>query len=163
MSIGTLVKKMTEPKVAASGEVCFPVMKVVAEKPPIWKEVCDMIGAIPANTIFAWGDTIYNPDNIFMEDYLFAHEAVHQRQQHEYGGPEKWWGRYLDDVYFRLAQEVEAYAVQFVAMSVRVKDRNWQYKIKVDLARKLGGPLYGNSITNSAALAMLEKEIKKIS
>jgi hypothetical protein len=149
--------------VEMEASAAVPPMKIVNERPPVWNDVCKMIGATPQNAIFAWGDIIYNPDAIVVPDFLISHEEVHQLQQRAYGGPEKWWSRYLDDVFFRLKQETEAYAVQYVVMSNIYRDRNQRFQIKVDLARKLAGPLYGNSLKNSAALAMLDAEIKRIS
>jgi hypothetical protein len=160
--IDPAVKTMGVP-VKENGVMVFKPMRIVVEKPPVWNECVAMIGAEPRNTIFAWGDIIYNPDDILVVDYLIAHEEVHQRQQILAGGPEAWWSRYLDDVYFRLKQEVEAYAVQYLKMEENIRDRNWQYRVKVDLARKLSGPLYGNSLKTSDAMRMLNDEIKRIS
>ncbi len=130
-------------------------MKIVNERPPIWNEVVEMIGAIPQHAVFAWGDTIYNPEGMILPDFIIAHEEVHSKQQEKYGGPEAWWSRYLDDVYFRVSQEVEAYRRQYDVMCETHRDRNVQYKILRDVARSLSGPLYGNSITHSKAMEMI--------
>ena len=131
-------------------------MQIVNEKPPIWAEVIDMIGATPRGAIFCWGDKIYNPDGIIVRDYLIAHEVVHEDQQRATGSPEAWWVRYLDDPWFRVQEEVEAYGAQYRFMCKRAKDRNMQTRILTDLARSLSGPLYGNAITHQKAMEWIK-------
>ncbi len=145
---GILNKLMVEP---------IPKMLVVVERPPVWDDVCKMIGGAPRNAIFAWNNTIYNPDDIHIEEFLIVHEEVHQRQQIIAGGAEKWWSRYIDDPYFRVDQEAPAYAAQYLKMCERVGDRNARYRILHQLALSLSGVLYGSTITHSKALQMIRE------
>jgi hypothetical protein len=149
-------------------------MKIVNERPPIWSAACDMIGATPRNVLFCWGDTIFNPDNISVPEYLVVHEEVHKWQQLALLPPQErldeqsaydkaaslWWSRYIDDPWFRVQQEVEAYGTQYRFMCKRVKDRNARVRILMDIARSLSGPLYGRQVSHSKAMEMIKSYAK---
>lgn len=111
-------------------------MQIVCERPPIWDALVEILGKAPNGAIFAWGDTIYNPDRIKVTDYLVVHEKVHGRQQQAVGSVEAWWAKYLADPEFRFAQEVEAYGAQFAFMG-RAVHRNQRRLILTELARIL--------------------------
>ena len=89
-------------------------MKIIIEKPPIYEAILAHRMTPSEKTIFTYGDTIYNPNNVPISDDLMVHEEVHSKQQnHSDDYAEIWWGRYLVDPCFRIAQEVEAYANQY--------------------------------------------------
>lgn len=76
---------------------------------------------------------------------VLEHEGVHLKQQGEIG-VEKWWERYLEDVEFRMEQELEAYRFQWQWLSQNVRDRNMLARHMNRIASDLSGPMYGNMI-----------------
>lgn len=133
-------------------------MIIKNEKPPIWDNVCAAFKINPANTLFTFGDIIYNPDGIpHLADHLITHEEVHAKQQTEDGmTPELWWGKFLRDHSFRLEQEARAYGAQYAFICKSVKDRNQRYKILWDLAGILSGPLYANCTSRQGAIRLIQ-------
>lgn len=135
-------------------------MKIIVQKPPIWEEANKAFKILP-NTVFTYGETIYNPDNAHMPSDLLIHEETHSNQQeHNDTVAKLWWMKYLDDPVFRLSQEVEAYHNQYVYFCTIVTDRNKQYKKLWELATVLASPLYNCNITTSEALKRI-KEVDK--
>lgn len=133
-------------------------MKIINENPPE-----KLLNAIVENgmhphpgVIFTYGDIIYNPNGADIPDHLITHEKTHCDQQGN--DPDAWWGRYLTDQYFRVEQESEAYARQFAHICVKVKDRNHRYRILIDLASILSGPIYGNIIGQQNAMQMIKSK-----
>lgn len=108
-----------------------------------------------ATVIFTYGDTIYNPGNVNIPEYLIVHESTHTEQQGN--DPDSWWARYVKDPYFRLQQEVEAYGNQFAFMCETVRDRNKRSRLLLELGHILSGPTYGNMITREGAMRMIKE------
>jgi len=134
------------------------VMKVVKRKPPIYKKII-AAGMKPTKfAYYTYGDKIYNPSGQDLPDYIIVHEEVHMKQQEEIGGPEIWWDRYIRDQYFRIEQEVAAYAVQYRFFCKSVKDREKRHKFLSELAWILASPTYGSVITTAAAHDMIKKK-----
>ncbi len=132
-------------------------MKIAIEKPPIWDLVINAGLAPTITTVFAYGDTIYNPSGMFIREDTIVHEKTHCRQQGN--NPDAWWERYVQDGYFRINQEVEAYANQYSYICRNlVKDRNQRNIILNDFARHLSGPIYGKMIGQGDAYAMISKK-----
>lgn len=134
-------------------------MRVTSENPP--EHILSMIqanGMHPTiTTVFTVGDTIYVPSgNLNLEYHLVAHEKVHCIQQGN--DPEGWWARYVEDQYFRIEQEVEAYAAQYRAICKNVLDRNQRSKVLFDLAGYLASPIYGSVIGRSDARMMIKNK-----
>ena len=71
-------------------------------------------------------------------------------------GVEHWWSRFIDDQYFRLNQEVEAYAVQYRFMCNIHKDRNKRSNILMHYAKILASPTYGSVVTTMSARKMIK-------
>ena len=131
-------------------------MKIVNDFPPIWDQI-QASGMNPPEDriIFTYGDTIYVPSGRELEDHLIVHEETHCNQQGE--DPDVWWSRYIDDPWFRIDQECEAYGRQYAYLCRVVKDRNRQTRILVDLARVLSGPTYGYVIGMPKAMEMIKE------
>jgi len=133
------------------------VMKVVKRKPPIYKKLL-AAGMNPSpGAYYTYGDKIYNPSGQDLPDYIIVHEEEHMRQNEAVGGPEIWWDRCIKDQYFRIQQEVAAYAVQYRFMCKTIKDRNARSKLLSQLGAVLASPTYGNVITTVAARDMIKK------
>lgn len=131
-------------------------MKIKNENPPILDKLRDA-GIDPdiSRVIFTYGDTIYNPGNIQIPDYLIEHEKVHSIQQGD--DPEKWWERYIYDPTFRINQEAEAYGKQCNFIFKKVKDRNKRNAILMDTARILSSPTYGSVIEQMDAFVLIKE------
>lgn len=114
-------------------------MKLRFERPPNYDRLEAAFGPIGEGIVFAYGDEVYVPSGRPLPRHLVIHESVHLRQQKDVGGPDAWWDRYIDDPGFRLAQEVEAYRIQYRAMT-----RQERRSLGPALARDLSGPMYGN-------------------
>lgn len=129
-------------------------MEIVIGNPPIYNAIIGAGLRPSATTIYTYGDKIYNPNNIFIPDHLMVHEAEHSRQQG--ADPDYWWGRYLSEPYFRLAEEIKAYHAQYVFACHKHKDRNTRVRFLWQLASSLSGPMYGNIISQITAERMIK-------
>lgn len=130
-------------------------MKIVVAYPPNI-ETIRKVFTIPDTAVFAYGDTIYNPNGGTVDKALIAHEEVHERQQGD--NPEDWWARYLVEPAFRVAQEIEAYQVQYEVLSTIIKGKNRLHSILVRLAKDLSGPQYGNCMSLSDAMKAIKSK-----
>ncbi len=130
-------------------------MKQVTGYPPNIEEIRQVFPLKPG-TIFAWGDTIFNPSGDKLPSWLIAHEQVHQRQQD--GDPETWWARYLIDPKWRFEQELEAHRAEYNMFSLSVLgNRNKKRAFLKSLARRLSSPMYGNIRTYQQCRVLIKK------
>ncbi len=110
--------------------------------------------------LFAYGDILYIPAGFTPPPEILAHEEIHSEQHKNYpGGPGAWWGRYIDDPWFRIQQEAAAYARQYDYACDHMKDRNARVRYMHKLASFLASSLYGNVVGQSAAIQMIKKEL----
>jgi len=133
-------------------------MIISNEKPPIWDEANKLfkLEELKLGTIFAYGDTLYNPFDQPLTQDLIVHEMRHAEQQgHDRTIAGLWWKRYLADLAFRLSQEVEAYGEQYRYFCTIRKDRNEQNRILIRLGDMLAGPMYGNMVDPSEARRLI--------
>ena len=101
------------------------------------------------NTIFAWDNVIYcNQD---LPNDLKIHERTHHEQQHR-DGLDFWLENYLNSPEYRLKCEKEAYIQQLRSIS----DREVRNKIKIQSAKQLASPLYGNLLDYATAFKLLK-------
>lgn len=133
-------------------------MQIKKENPPNLQQIYDA-GMNPdlARTIFTYGDTIYNPGDCAISADLEVHEEIHCKQQGD--NPKDWWVYYIEDPEFRLKQELEAYAAQYMYICKTAGSRNIRRSFLFAIAKDLAGPTYGNIITPFEA----NKQIRKIS
>lgn len=146
-------------------------MKQLIENPPEWimQGCMNSFRVDPKHTVWTYGDTLYNPGDIYVPDHLMAHEQTHSVQQDKYfeeaadaytvtaAGKDAWWKRYLADPEFRLEQELQAYAVQYAFFCEHKRDRNERFRFALQLARSLSGPLYQLPITLSDARKAIQE------
>lgn len=136
-------------------------MKISISNPPNIEEIKKVFNLEGQHVVFTFGDVIYNPENLPISDNLFEHEKIHGiQQQHDSTLANLWWQRYLQDVEFRIDQEVEAYTAQYKYICKRIKDRNKRFRILNDIAGYLSGPIYGRSISKGDALQRLYNKVK---
>ncbi len=134
-------------------------MKIINEKPPqhIWDGCHLQFDIDDRYTIYTYGDTLYNPASVVLDDYLIAHEGRHSQQQAAYeGGPDAWWLKYLSDQTFRQSQEVEAYQTQYETYCEQNGDRNKRFKYLHILATHLSSPMYKVGLNASYAMRLIK-------
>jgi hypothetical protein len=131
-------------------------MAVLLARPPNWDAVAARfpdVAKAGAGIIFTHGRTIYNPNGVKIEPWLRAHEGVHSSRQ----GPNeatvaRWWERYLEDVEFRLCEEIPAHRAEFKCYRDLGRKNNWDLGHALHLcAERLSGALYGNLISYANA------------
>lgn len=130
-------------------------MRVVVGVPPLFELIDEKFHVKGKEVIFAWGDTIYNPENIKVGPELLAHEAVHGARQAAFGGATVWWRRYLHDPEFRFNEEVLAHRAELEILLELSKNRNERRYWAKAVAKKLASPLYGKMTTTAKATRML--------
>jgi len=104
---------------------------------------------ITEKTIFALYPYIYT--NYKLTPDLLVHESTHLKQQKNLGVDE-WVNRYIDDIDFRILQEIEAYKNQINS----IKDRNQRERMKVWASQTLSSSLYGSIINYQEAYIKLK-------
>jgi hypothetical protein len=128
-------------------------MKIVKAFPPNIDQILKTF-KITDHTVFAYGDTIYNPIGLPIDTDLMIHEQTHQKQQEKWG-IENWWLKYIEDKEFRLIQEVEAYQNQYQFLKT-VLNRKGRAGALNTLAEQLSSPLYGNIINKKEAKELID-------
>ena len=128
-------------------------MRVLLERPPFFAEIDRAFGVAGKPVIFAWGDTIYNPQSIVITPELEAHEKVHLARQG--GDPLDWWTRYIADPAFRLSEELPAHRAEFAKFCTLQRDRNRRAMALHRAALRLSSPLYGRLVDYREAKALI--------
>lgn len=129
-------------------------MKIIKAYPPNIKEIERVFGPAIKGNIYAYGDVLYNPDDVEITEPFRIHELTHIAQQN--GQPQRWWKKYMYSKEFMIEQEVEAYSNQFNCYRTHRKDGNSRVKYLHRLALTLASPVYGNAITFSEALKKIK-------
>ena len=130
-------------------------MQIIPTKPPIYDEAHKHFEIDDEITVYTYGDIIYNPANISIDDALYAHEETHSRQQRDHGVKE-WWEWYFKNPIFRFKMEAEAFARQYDKYCEVEHDRNYQYKYLHKLASSLASPMYKVGMTTSQAMTEIK-------
>ena len=129
--------------------------------PPNIKEIEKVFGPDKKKTlIYCYGEDIYNPHKIKLEQHILVHEQVHVEQQREYGR-DYWWMRYLQDATFRLEQEIEAYTVQYAYVKTIVPVKISDLFLD-DISEVLAGETYGNILNKHQAKTKIRKKLSEI-
>lgn len=137
-------------------------MRVSYEKPPCWDECVKAFDFDQTNTVFSYGDLIYNPAGIEIPDHLMVHEETHMDQQRRDSHVASiWWKRYIVDVAFRMDQEAEAYGRQYRFICTKVKDKNARFRNLHMLAEFMAGPMYGKAISYNDAIGRIRAQALK--
>lgn len=136
-------------------------MIILAEKPPIWDEAHKHFEIDDSATVYTYGDVLYNPAAVVIDQYLEAHEATHMRQQAKEGDPATWWKKYFTDAVFRIEMEAQAYGQQYRLFCQENKDRNTQMRYLWQLAVVLSSDMYRVNISHSNARLAIEYRSKR--
>ena len=86
---------------------------------------------------------------------LVAHEAVHGARQDKIG-VENWWRRYISDPEFRLAEEIPAHQVEYLAVCAGETTRGQRRAYLTSIAKRLASPLYGSVISLERAKTIVK-------
>lgn len=98
-----------------------------------------------ANILYCYGDAIYNPTGVKISDHIYAHETVHSFRQGT--DPDTWWGNYIQNHKFRLAEEIVAHRIEWGQFCKDNTDRNEQARYLHFMCQRLAGSLYDNLLT----------------
>lgn len=135
-------------------------MIVKNARPPMFAEIDAAFHVAGKRVIFAFGDTIYNPEGVHISEELMAHEAVHGERQAGVGLA-VWWRRYIaDDPAFRLAEEIPAHQAEyakFCEINTKGNARNGRRLALHHIAKRLASPLYGNLIKYEQARKLIKE------
>lgn len=134
--------------------------EIIVSYPPNIEEIKAVFPAVTSTSgiIFAWGNTIYNPNNVPLSEALCAHEYIHgSRQTSDENAIIKWWRTYLEDPEFRINEEILGHKAELSVELTNILDRNQRNKIVNLIAQRLSGPVYGNVITLKRARELLGK------
>lgn len=136
---------------------CDMGMKVIIAPPPNYGLLCKHFAIVNRrDVIFCYGDAIWNPHGVNVDDSLHAHEAVHSKAQGR--DPDAWWARYIAEPEFRLAQELPAHQAEYRVLAADLT-RNQRRVVLRTTARKLCAPLYGKMISHHAAMNAIRGEV----
>ena len=131
-----------------------PFLKILNEQPPILDKLLKAGLKPQKTTVFAYGDTLYNPSGVEIPPDILIHEEVHIRQQKD--NKDDCLEKYLNDKEYRLKVEVEAFREQYKFVCEMLKDRNDRAKCLHSLAQELSGSVYGKIINYSEAINKLK-------
>lgn len=135
-------------------------MKILIERPPIYDNL-SLVFPLHRGIIFAYGEDIYNPDDVRVSEDLIVHESVHIKQQKELG-PDIWWSKYMRDTDFRLSQEIEAYAEQYNFICRKEQNKQKRFEILKRMAEILSSATYGKCIGLGNALLKIKEKSNDI-
>ena len=127
-------------------------VEIKNEFPPNYEQI-KKVFELHKGIIFTYGNTIYNPDNAYIDRPLLEHEKVHIKQQG--WNVRKWWKKYLSDENFRLNQEIEAYQKQY-EVAESLYNRNDLFNLLKSMAFDLSGEMYGNIISYQEAIRKIK-------
>ena len=124
-------------------------MKISYNKPPIYDAAHAVFNFDPLHPpCFTYGDTLYNPSRLTLDEFFMAHEEVHAKQQ-ENITPNIWWNNYLLYPEYRKDQEVEAYRAQYRLYCTKNSDpsrqKNYLRQLSQDLSKRYKLVLSQNS------------------
>ena len=129
-------------------------MKIINEYPPNIKKIKERFD-VPRNAIFTYGDAIYNPHGVMVDEPLMRHEENHVKQQGD--DPDGWWDKYLTDNKFRLKMELECYRIQYKSAKTLIKDREILNRYVHTMVSALSSPMYGNIISYQDATKLIKQ------
>ena len=133
-----------------------PKIKPIGEAPNLQIRK-DTFGVSEQDTIISYGDAVYCPADGMSSD-LLVHELKHcERQGWTENSARRWWERYMESKDFRLEEERIAYQAQYNFCKTVYSDRNKLNAIRIALAKELASPRYGNLVTQSEALELIQK------
>ena len=92
-----------------------------------------------------------------LPESLIVHENVHRLQQGD--DIEGWWDKYIEDVDFRLDQEIPAHCAEYQYMADNYNRYIRRRSIKL-IASRISGPLYNRMIKFNDAKQIILKSTR---
>lgn len=105
--------------------------------------------------VFAYGNTIFNPDGVSVHPAIVAHESIHGERQA--GDPDYWWGKYLTDPEFRLDEEVHGHRAEYAEVCKGAPRNVRRQYLKITAAKLADTALYGYDLTLTEAKRLLTR------
>lgn len=132
---------------------------LIARPPDEIYEACDAAFHIRGRRGVIWtvGPRLYNPDNIYIDPPLRAHEEVHSRRQIASGDVEGWWRDYLADKEFRFCEELLAHQEEWRVVRDTVPRRQQRRQALGYITTRLSSSLYGNLVTKTEAKRLITR------
>jgi hypothetical protein len=133
-------------------------LKIIHTRPPNFDAIAAALPmAAKPSVIFTYGDSIFCPGGGPISPWIMAHERVHSVQQGD--DPIAWWNRYIADVEFRFAEELEAHRAEWRAwLSLGNRNRAERRGYMVIVGMRLAGPLYGRMVRFAKARELILEE-----
>lgn len=130
---------------------------VYAPPPQEIYEACDKRFKIRGRrgVMYCVGAKLFNPDHVFVDPLLMAHEQVHCDRQLASGDIVSWWLQYLDDKEFRFDEELLAHREEWRLIKETVPSRQQRRKSLAFITGRLSGSLYGNLVTREQAKRLI--------
>lgn len=133
-------------------------MAIVQAWPPNIDKIRKAFDLGDRKVVFSYGDILFNPYKLPISDDLMVHERVHSGRQGK--NVEEWWDEYIADPEFRVMEELEAYAYQYIYFCKHNPDRNTRAIFLHRIASDLSGPIYGNCISYQDAIKAIRRGTK---
>jgi hypothetical protein len=133
-------------------------VKIVDKFPPNYSEI-KAGGLSDENSIFCYGDIIYNPKGKEIPIDIHFHEEIHSGQQKLYASPQFWWFKYIHDKEFRKSQEEEAFSKQYNFVKKLYKNKEQKQALD-EFATILSSKMYKLDITKSQAETIIRHKAK---
>ncbi len=123
--------------------------KISKIKPDIYNTVIKKFGikkyTFETGLVFAYYPYIHTYSGK-LDPALLAHELTHLKRQ-ENTGPEWWWDKYLNDVEFRLKEELLAYRAQYQYVLKNYKKNSHYFNLKFFAECMADKNIYGFDIS----------------
>ena len=133
-------------------------MKQIKGYPPNIDQIRQSGLSTDQDTLWMYGDTLYNPSGKEIPADILYHESIHMQQQATYTNPEMWWIQYLGDKDFRQAQELEAYIFQYKFVRSLFPAKA-SAECLDELAENMSSSLYNLGLTVHQAATLIRKNI----
>lgn len=132
-------------------------MRIAHERPPNFEEISKAFPEVltKRGVIFTYGEVMYNPDGMPIDEALAFHEAVHAEQQRKFGGADKWWREFIANGAFRRREELEAYRAQYRRFCELNKSRERQMIVLHRISLNFASEQYGSIITHAEAMKLI--------
>jgi hypothetical protein len=132
---------------------------VIAPPPDHIYEACDAKFKIRGRrgVIFTVGGQLFNPDNIYIDPPLLAHEQVHSTRQLATGDVPTWWDQYQVNKEFRFAEELVAHQEEWRVIRGTMSSRQQRRQALGYITSRLSGSLYGNLVTKTEAKRLITR------
>lgn len=127
-------------------------MEIKNTIPPIYYKLQDKFGVKWNDIIIAYAPDIYAPKSFPKQKEV--HEAIHIMRQQEIG-VDIWWGMYLENKDFRLAEELIAYKAEIEWIKQKVATRTERRLLMKHIYKSLASSVYDLGITEDYARYLL--------